>query len=122
MITEFEFEFAFLGAQDDRLSFHAADHVKGSAWLATQRHLQQVFLDASLDGLAQLGLDLKEAIGGTQAADTLVRALVVVVFDPDFDALAGGVETFELRAGKELLPDAFPEALDFAQGHGVMRA
>jgi hypothetical protein len=46
MITEFEFEFAFLSAQDDGLSFHAADHVKGSAWLSAQGHLQQVFFDA----------------------------------------------------------------------------
>ena len=49
-------------------------------------------------------------------------ALVVVIFDPDFDALARGVKTFELRASEELLPDAFPEAFDLAQRHGMMRA
>jgi hypothetical protein len=122
MITEFEFEFAFFGAQDDRLTFHAADHVEGGFGLAAQRHLQQVFLDAGLDGPAQLGLDLEEAIGGTQAADALMRALVVIILDPDFDALARGFKTFELRAGEELLPDAFPEALDLAQRHGMVRA
>jgi hypothetical protein len=122
MITEFEFEFAFFGAQDDGLPFHAADHVEGSFGLAAQGHLQQVFLDAGLDGPAQLGLDLEEAIGGTQSADALMRALVVIILDPDLDALARGFKTFELRAGEELLPDAFPEALDLAQGHGMMRA
>jgi len=121
-IGEFEFEFAFFGAQDDRLTFHAADHVEGSAWLAAQGHLQQVFLDAGLDGLAQLGLDLEEAIGGTQSADALVGAFVVIILDPDFDAFARGIETFELRASQELLPHALPEAFDLAQGHGMVRA
>lgn len=119
-IGQFEFEFAFLGAQDDRLALHAADHVEGSAGLAAQRHLQQVFFDACLDGLAQLGLDLKEAIGRAEAADALMRTLVVVVFDPGADALAGGVEAFELGAGEELLPEAGPEAFDLAQGHRVL--
>jgi hypothetical protein len=122
MIGEFEFEFAFFGTQHHGLSFHAADHIERSAGLAAQRYLQQVFLDAGLDGLAQLGLDLEEPIGWAQAADALMRALVVVVFDPDLDALARGVEAFELRAGEELLPDAFPEALDLTQRHGMMGA
>jgi hypothetical protein len=90
--------------------------------LTAQGHLQEVFLDARFDGLAQLGLDLEEAIGGTQSADALVGPLVVVIFDPDFDALARGIKTFELRAGQELLPDALPEAFDLAQRHGMMRA
>jgi len=48
-------------------------------------------------------------------------ALVVVVFDPDLDALARGVEALELSAGEELLPETFPEAFDLAQGHGMLR-
>ncbi len=47
-------------------------------------------------------------------------APVVVVLHPEPDALAGGVEAVELRALQELLPEGFPEALDLAQGHGVM--
>jgi hypothetical protein len=121
-IGEFEFEFAFLGAQDDGLSLHAADHVEGSARLAAQGHLQQVFLDARFDGLAQCGLDLKEAIGRAQAADTLVRTLVIVIFDPASDALARRFKTFELGASEKLLPEAGPEALDLAQRHRVLWA
>jgi hypothetical protein len=49
-------------------------------------------------------------------------ALVVVILDPDLDALPRRVEAVELSAGEELLPDTFPEALDLAQGHGMMRA
>ena len=120
-IGQFEFEFAFLGAQDDRLALHAADHVEGSAGLAAQGHLQQVFFDARFDGLAQLGLDLKEAIGWAEAADALMRTLVVVILDPGTNALPRRVEAFELGAGEELLPEAGPEALDLAQRHRVLR-
>jgi hypothetical protein len=119
-IGKFEFEFAFFGPQDDGLALHAADHVEGSAGLAAQRHLQQVFLDARFDGLAQRRLNLEEAIGRAQAADTLVRTLVIVIFDPAPDALAGGIEAFKLGAGKELLPQTGPEALDLSQRHRVL--
>jgi hypothetical protein len=104
------------------LAFHAADHVEGSPGLAAQGHFEQVFPDARFDGLAQLGLDLEEPIGRTEPFDALVRTLVVVILDPDFDALPRRFKTFELGAGEELLPEAFPEALDLAQGHGMMRA
>ena len=87
-IGQLQLEFAFLGPQHDRLAFHPADHVEGCARLAAQRHLQNVVLDASLDGFAQLTLDLKEAIGWTETIDPLVRPLVVVMFDPELDALA----------------------------------
>jgi hypothetical protein len=119
-IGEFEFEFAFFGAQHDGLAFHAPDHVERRLGLAAQRHLQEVFLDAGLDGFAQLGLDLEEAIGGAKAFDALMGTLVVVVLNPEFDALARGFKTVELGASQELLPDALPEALDLAQGHGMM--
>jgi hypothetical protein len=120
-VGEFEFEFTFFGAQDDGLPFHAADHVEGGARLAAQGHLQQVLFDPGLDGLAQLALDLEEAIGRAEPADALMRALVVVVFYPQFDPLAGGVEAVELGAGEEVLPEAGPEAFDLAEGHGMLR-
>jgi hypothetical protein len=66
-------------------------------------------------------LDLEEAIGGTEPLDPLMRPLVVIIFDPHLDALAGVVEAVELGAVEELLPDAFPETLDLAQRHGMMR-
>lgn len=120
-IFDRKFEFTFFGPQDDGLTFHAADHVEGRLGFAAQRQLQQVFLDAGFDGFAQLGGDLKVAVGRAKSFDTLVRPLVVIIFDPEADAFSGRVEALELGAGQELLPDAFPEALDFAQGHRVMR-
>jgi hypothetical protein len=120
-IADFEFEFTFFGTQDDRLAFHAADHVEGRARSTAQSHLQNIFLDARLDGFAQLILDLKEAVGRTEPFDPLMRALVVVISDPKFDPFTRLLKTVELRARQKLLPDTLPEALDLTQGHGMMR-
>lgn len=120
-IVDSEFEFSFFGPQNDRLSFHAADHVEGSFGLSTQSHLQKIFVDAGLDGFAQLGGDLKIPVRWTQSFDALVRAFVIIIFDPKTDPFPRRLEAVELRAGEKLLPDRFPEPFDFAQGHGMMR-
>jgi len=120
-IVDRKFEFTFFGPEDDGLAFHAADHVEGRLGLAAQGQLQEVVLDAGLDGLAQLARDFKVAVGRAKAFDALVRPLVIIVFDPQPDAFPRRLEALELRSGEELLPDAFPEAFDFAQGHRVMR-
>jgi hypothetical protein len=119
-IVDGKFEFSFFGPEDNRLAFHAADHVEGSFGLSAQRHLQQVFLDARFDGLAQLGGNFEVAIRRTQTFNALVRPLVVIIFDPEPDAFSRRLEAFELGAGEELLPDRFPEPLDLAQRHGMM--
>ena len=102
------------------MAVHPSDHVKGGARLAAQGHLQDVLLDASLHGLAQFALNLEEPIGRAESFDALVRALMVVMFDPELDALAGGVEALELRPGEEVLPDGGPEALNLSQRHGML--
>ena len=122
LIADTEFEFAFFGAEHDRLAVHPPDHVEGSAWLATQGHLQKVFGNARFDGFAEFILDLEEAVRRTEAFNALMRPLVVVVFDPEFDPLAGGVEAVELGADQEVLPERGPEAFDLAQRHGMLRA
>jgi hypothetical protein len=116
-----EFKFAFLGPEDDRLPFHAADHVEGSFGLTAQSHLQQIFFDAGFDGFAQLGGDFKIAVRRTEAFDALMRPLVIVIADPEANALPSRIEALELSAGEKLLPEGFPEALDFAEGHGMVR-
>ena len=120
-IVDREFEFSFFGSKYDRLPFHAADHIEGSFGLAAQGHLQQIFLDARLDGFAQLGGDFEEAVRRAETFDALMRSLVIIVFDPETDSLAGRLEAFELRPGQELLPDGFPKTFDLAQSHGMMR-
>jgi hypothetical protein len=120
LIADTEFEFALLGPQHDRLAVHATDHVEGGLRFAAQGQFQEVFLDAGLDGFAQRRLDLEEAVGRADAFDALVRSLVVVILDPEFDPFAGGIEAVELRPGQELLPDTFPEPFDLAQRHGML--
>jgi hypothetical protein len=122
VVGDAEFELAFFGAQDNRLALHASDHIEGGFGLAAQGQFQEVVFDASLHGFAQLGLNLEKAVGRAKPAQPLMRPLVVVIFDPEFDALARGVETLELGANKKLLPERRPEALDLAQGHGMVRA
>jgi len=79
-------------------------------------------LNAALDDLAQFLGYGKEAIGRTQPLQRLMGAPVVVVLHPQPNPLAGRLETVELGALQELLPDGFPEAFDLAQSHGMMRA
>ena len=121
-IGKFEFEFSLFRAQHDRLAFHAPHHIKRSPRSATQGHFQKVVFNARLDRLAQLRLDLKEAIGRTKAINALIGPFVIVVLDPELDALARVLEGIELRAHQKVLPDRGPEALDLAQGHGMLRA
>ena len=98
LITDTEFEFALLGAEHDGLTVHPADHVEGRLRFAAQGQLQEVVLNAGFDGLAQLRLNLEEAIRRTEAFNALMRPLVVIVFDPEFDPLPGGLEAVELGA------------------------
>lgn len=115
-----ELEFAFFGPQHDGLSLHAPDHVEGRLGTAAQGHFERVFADALLDGLAQLVLDLEEAVRRAQAANALMRALVIVMLDPQADALAGLLEVVELGAAEEFSPDGVPEPFDLAQRHRVV--
>jgi len=122
LITDTEFEFALFGAEHDRLAVHPPDHVKGRLRFAAQGQFQEVFLNALFDGFAQFILDLEEAVRRTEALDALMRPLVVVIFDPEFDPLAGGVEGIKLGADQEVLPERGPETLDLAEGHRVLRS
>jgi hypothetical protein len=120
LVTDTEFEFALFGPEDDGLSVHPSDHVEGCPGFAAQGQFQEIFLNASLDGLAQLGLDLEEAVGGTKSVNALIGPLVIVIFNPQLDPLAGGVEAVELGPHQELLPEGGPEAFHLAEGHGML--
>ena len=121
LIVDAEFEFALLGAEHDRLAVHPPDHVEGRLGFAAEGEFEEVLLHTSLEGLAQLRLDLEEPVGGAHALDALMRASEVVMLDPELDALARRLEGVELGAHQEVLPDGGPEALDLAQRHRVMR-
>lgn len=113
-IVDREFEFSFFGPQDHRLTFHAADHVEGRFGLSAQGQLQEIVLDTGLEGLAQLRGDFEITVRRAKAFDALVGPFVIVIFDPELDALAGRFEALELGANQELLPDRRPEPFDLA--------
>jgi hypothetical protein len=106
----------------DRLLAEPADHVERLLGFPAEGELQDVRLDAALDDLAEFLGDPEEAIGRAEPVQALVRAPMVVMLHPEPDPLAGGLEAVELRPRQELLPDGFPEALDLAQRHRVMRS
>lgn len=54
-----------LGTNDHGLLAHPPYHVKGTAWLPSQRQFEHVLLNAALDDLAQFLGNGKEAIGRT---------------------------------------------------------
>lgn len=88
---------------------------------SAQSQFQQVFLNASFDGFAQLNLYLEEAVRRTKPFNPLIGPLVVIVFDPEFDPLSSHFETVELGPYQKLLPNGRPEPLDLAQGHRMLR-
>jgi len=113
-------ELSFLSPQHHRLPFHTPNHVERQLRLAPKRHLKKVLLDALLNSLAELGLYLKIPVSRAQAADALVRPLVVVILHPLPDTLLSVLKTCELRTAQELLEDRLPEPLDLAQRHRVV--
>jgi len=121
-LRDAQLELPLFGLKHDGLVVHAADHIERGTGLAPQRQFEEVVLNAGLQGPLELGLDLKEPIGGTESPDTLMGAFMVVVLQPEFDAFPGLLKTFELSPGQELTPDQSPKAFDLSQGHGMMRA
>jgi hypothetical protein len=112
---------ALLRPDHHRLLAHPPHHVEGALGLPPERELQHVLLDAALDDLPELLRDAEEAIRRAEPLQGLVGPAVVVVLHPEPHPLAGRLEAVELRTLQELLPDAFPEAFDLAQRHGVVR-
>jgi hypothetical protein len=111
---------ALLRPDHHRLLAQPPHHVEGALGLPAERELEDVLLDAALDDLPELLRDGKEAIRRAEPLQGLVGPAVVVVLHPEPHPLASRVEAVELGALQELLPDRLPEALDLAQGHGVM--
>ena len=62
-----------------------------------------------------------EAISRTKPVYALVGTLMVIVTDPVIQPLRGVGKRGEVGVLQKLGPYGFPEPLDLAQGHGVMR-
>ena len=120
LVIDAELEFALLSTEHHGLALHAAHHVEGRLGASPQGHFQDVVLDAPLEGLTQLVLDLKKAVGRAESADPLVGPLVVVILHPEPDAGPGRLEVVKLGTTQKLAPDRSPEALHLAQCHRML--
>jgi hypothetical protein len=118
--VELHLHLAFLGADHHRLLAKPPNHVEGLLRLAAQRQLLDIVGDAALDHGTQFLRDGEEPICRAQSVQRLVRPLVVVVFDPQPDPLAGLLKAVELRPHQEVLPDRLPVPLDLAERHRMM--
>jgi hypothetical protein len=113
---------AFLGPDHHGLIPHAADHVKRIPGFAPKRQLQGVFCNTLLQCLFKGMLDLEEPVGRAKAANPLVRALVVVILDPEGRTFHRLFKAAELGPLQIFILDRFPEPFDLAQGHGMVGA
>jgi hypothetical protein len=83
--------------------------------------LQGVFPASLLKGFLHIVGRSIEAVGGTKPFYALVGPLVVVIADPVIESLGGVGKGSKVGVLQKFGPYGFPEPLDFAQGHGVMR-
>ena len=120
-VVELHLDLSLLGADYHRLLAQPPDHVEGRLGLAAQRQLLDVVSDAALNHGSQFLRDGEEPIRRAEPVQRLVRSLVVVVFHPQADPLAGLLEAVKLRPHQEVLPDRLPVPLDLPERHRMMR-
>jgi hypothetical protein len=89
---------ALFGSDHHRLVSHATDHVKRIPGFAPQRKLQGIFLHALFQCFLHHMLDLEKPIGRTQTPNALMRALIIVIFDPKCGPFHRIIKTCELSS------------------------
>jgi hypothetical protein len=93
LFADVDDDFRALLPDDDGLVAHAAREEEGFHRLLAEREPRRVFTDAFLDLRFHRVRDLEVAIRGRRAADSLVRALkVVVALDPELETVAQVVD------------------------------
>jgi hypothetical protein len=98
-------DFPFFRPDDHALASHAAHHIKWVHRAAPQGKFQNVLRYAVLQCLFQVVGDLEEPVGRAQAADALVRALVIVIGNPESGSFHRLIETVELGPLEEFVLD-----------------
>ena len=114
-------DFSLFGPDHHALLPHAAHHIKRVHRTSPKGKFQDVLRHSFLQRLFQVVGDLEEPVGGAQAADTLVGALVIIVRNPEGGSLYRLIEAVKLRTLEEFVLDRLPEPLDFAQRHRMVR-
>lgn len=110
-----------LGRRNRQITIaQASDEVEGLLDGLLLGQAQGVFLDVLLDGRPDVGRGPEEAVGRHEALEPLVWALEVVGVDEELEPSRQVREVREDRAREKLLPQGLPEALDLAEGLGVL--
>ena len=120
LIVHLHLDLALFSADHNTLIPHAAYHIKRLPGLASQGQLQSVFFHPLLQGLFKGGVYLEEPICRAKPADTLMRAFVVVIFDPERDPACSVLVAGELGPLQKLGQNALPESLYLTQRHGMV--
>jgi len=119
--VDLHFDLTFLGAQHDRLLTESTDHIERTIRNTVQRQFLHVGGNPAFDDLPELRGQRKEPIRWAESLNALMRPLVVVVLHPQPNPVPRLLEAVKLGAAQKVLPDRFPEPLDLAQCHRVMR-
>ena len=98
----------------------AGDEVEGLAGRLLVGEPEGVAGDVQLDRGADLGRRAEEPVGGDEPLERLVRALKIVRIDEQAEAALQIRKISEDGAGQKLLPQGFPEPLDFPAGLRVL--
>jgi hypothetical protein len=88
--------------------------------LLSQGELEGVGLTPLPEGFFHVPGHAVKPVRRTEAVDSLVGPLVIVIADPVIEPLARVGERGEDRVLEEFGPQRLPEALDLAQGHGMV--
>jgi hypothetical protein len=94
--------------------------IQGRLRLLAQGQLEGVLPTPVFQRLVHIPGHAVKPLRRTLPFDPLVGPLVVVIPDPMVEALAGVGKRGKDRLREEFGPNRFPEALDLAQGHGMV--
>ena len=120
LVPELDLDLLALAGDPHVRPAQLAQQVQGRLGFLSQSQTQGVFLTALAHRGIHVVRDAVEAVRRARTLDPLVWSLVVVVGDPVRQTLGRVGKRRELRIGQKLRPQRLPEALDLAQGHGIV--
>jgi hypothetical protein len=121
-LRRLDHKLAPLAVQRDLAIADLAEEEHRLAWGLVDCERQLVLRELRLDRLAHHVLGTEEAVGGHQSVEGLVRTKMVVMGDEVSHALTRVGEVLRPHPVPELGADRLPQALDLAQGLGMVRA
>jgi hypothetical protein len=111
-ITDLKFQQPLLCHNGNRLVVHTANKIAWLAGRARKRHLQNVVRNALFHNTTDIMRHLVKPVRWTQPADSLMRALEVVILHPQLRSILHVLKAFEQSPAEKLLLDRLPEPFD----------